>query len=99
LTSASEGRVRVVMRNPDDGAEYGGGGEYTVIDPPRRLAFTWRWDDYDESLVQLIELEFIEHGETTTVVLTNSGLRSQDVESHRNGWQNSLDNLERALAA
>ena len=27
------GAVRVVMRNPDDGTEYGGGGEYTEIDP------------------------------------------------------------------
>jgi uncharacterized protein YndB with AHSA1/START domain len=93
------GRVRVVMRNPEDGAEYGGEGAYTVIDPPRRLAFTWRWDDDDESLVQLIELEFIDHGATTTVVMINSRLRKEDVEDHREGWQNSFDNLDRALAA
>ena len=28
------GAVRVVMRDPDEDAEYGGGGRYTEIDPP-----------------------------------------------------------------
>lgn len=92
------GRVRIVMRNPEDGAEYGGSGEYTVIDPPRRLSFTWRWDRDDESLTQLLQVEFIEHSETTTVVLTDSGIPSKDVEDHRDGWTKCFDNLERALA-
>ena len=34
------GNVRVVMRDPEKDVEYGGGGHYTEIDPPRRLAFT-----------------------------------------------------------
>ena len=38
------GAIRVVMRNPHEDIEYGGGGEYTEVDPPRRLAFTWTWD-------------------------------------------------------
>ena len=38
------GAVRVVMRDPDKDVEYGGGGHYTEIDPPTRLAFTWIWD-------------------------------------------------------
>jgi uncharacterized protein YndB with AHSA1/START domain len=35
------GTVRVVMRDPHQDVEYGGGGQYTEVDPPRRLAFTW----------------------------------------------------------
>ena len=27
---------------------YGGGGRYTEIDPPNRLAFTWVWDDDED---------------------------------------------------
>ena len=38
------GAVRVVMRNPHEDVEYGGGGNYTEIEPPTRLAFTWIWD-------------------------------------------------------
>jgi uncharacterized protein YndB with AHSA1/START domain len=34
------GAVRVVMRNPDDGTEYGGGGEYTEIDESTIVHFT-----------------------------------------------------------
>ena len=90
------GAVRVVMRNPLDGAEYGG-GYYTEIDPPRRLAFTWLWDGNDTR--QLIELDFEEADGVTTVRLTNSGLWSEAaVRSHDEGWSGVLDNLERVLA-
>jgi uncharacterized protein YndB with AHSA1/START domain len=34
------GVVRVVMRNPHEDVEYGG-GRYTEIEPPTRLVFTW----------------------------------------------------------
>lgn len=91
------GAIRVTMRNPDDGKEYGGGGEYTLIDRPRRLAFTWTWEGDDESRPQLIEVEFVDHGERTTVVLTNSGLPEPDVDDYRDGWSNSFDNLAVAL--
>jgi uncharacterized protein YndB with AHSA1/START domain len=91
------GVIRVTMRNPDDGKEYGGGGEYTMIDRPRRLAFTWAWDGDDESRRQLIEVEFVDQGECTTVVLTNSGLPEPEVDDYRDGWSNSFDNLAVAL--
>jgi uncharacterized protein YndB with AHSA1/START domain len=87
------GTIMVTMRNPDDGKEYGGGGEYTLIDRPRRLAFTWAWEGDDESRRQLIEVEFVDQGERTTVVLTNSGLPEPDVDDYRDGWNNSFDNL------
>lgn len=91
------GAVRVAMRNPEDGKEYGGGGEYTVIDRPRRLAFTWAWHGDDESRRQLIEVEFVDLGDRTTVVLTNSGLPEPEVDDYRDGWSNSFDNLAVAL--
>jgi uncharacterized protein YndB with AHSA1/START domain len=93
------GAIRVVMRNPQDGTEYGGGGEYTVIDPPERLAFTWTWDGDDLSKRQLIEIEFIDHGARTRVVMTNSGLPAGRSDEYRGGWQNSFDNLEAALSS
>ena len=90
------GTVRVVMRNPDDDAEYGGGGQYTEIDPPTRLAFTWIWDG--STTRQLIELDFEETDGVTTVRLTNSGLWDEEaVRSHEEGWSGALDNLERVL--
>ena len=73
------------------------GGRYTEIDPPRRLAFTWLWDDHPTR--QLIELDFEEADGVTTVRFTHSGLWDEEaVRSHEAGWSGAFDNLERALA-
>jgi uncharacterized protein YndB with AHSA1/START domain len=86
-----------VMRDPHAGAEYGGGGLYTEIDPPRRLAFTWLWDG--DSTRQLIELDFEEADGVTTVSFTHRGLWDEEaVRSHEDGWTKAFDNLERALS-
>lgn len=92
------GAIRITMRDPYRDENHGGGGEFTEIDPPRRLAFTWTWDD-DPLTQQLVEVEFIDQGEQTTVVLTNSGIPAQAADGHVEGWQNSFDNLEAALSA
>jgi uncharacterized protein YndB with AHSA1/START domain len=91
------GAVRVVMRDPDQGKEVGGGGRYTEIEPPNRLAFTWTWDG--EERQTLIELDFEEAEGQTTVRMTHSGLHDEEaVSRHEYGWNNCLANLERALA-
>jgi uncharacterized protein YndB with AHSA1/START domain len=92
------GVVRVVMRDPNQAVDYGGGGNYTEIDRPTRLAFTWIWDG--ETRRTLIELDFEETDGATTVRFTHSGLLDEEaVRSHEHGWSNILDRLERTLAA
>jgi glutathione S-transferase len=92
------GAVRVVMRDPAQDAEHGGGGTYTEVDPPTRLAFTWLWDG--DTRRTLIEIDFEEAGGATTVRFTHSGLWDEEaVRSHEYGWGNILDNLGRMLAA
>jgi uncharacterized protein YndB with AHSA1/START domain len=91
------GAVRVVMRDPEKGAEHGGGGRYTEVDPPNRLAFTWTWDE--DPRETLIELDFEEAEGVTTVRFTHSNLRDEEsVRSHEEGWRTCFDNLELALA-
>jgi uncharacterized protein YndB with AHSA1/START domain len=94
------GKLRIVMRSPD-GEELGGGGEYIEIKPTERLVFTWSWDGQEgDAGSQVIEVEFNDQGDgTTTVVVTNKGLRDEEEkESHREGWQGSLANLDRLLS-
>jgi uncharacterized protein YndB with AHSA1/START domain len=92
------GVVRVVMRDPHKDVEYGGGGTYTVIEPPTRLAFTWIWDG--ETRQTLIELDFQETDGATTVSFTHSRLRDEEaVRSHEGGWSEAFDNLARTLEA
>jgi len=91
------GAVRVVMRDPAKGRDIGGGGRYTEIEPPSRLAFTWTWDEEDTET--LIELEFEEAAGVTTVRMTHGGLPDAEaVSRHEYGWSNCLANLDRALA-
>jgi uncharacterized protein YndB with AHSA1/START domain len=92
------GTVRVVMRDPHKDAEYGGGGKYSEIEPPTRLAFTWIWDDDPRGT--LIEVDFEESDGATTVRFTHSRLWNEEaLRSHEGGWGVCFDNLERALAA
>ncbi len=94
------GRLRLVMRSPD-GEEFGGGGEYREITPPKRLVFTWAWDRPEVAAgVQLVEVDFTGHPDgTTTVVMINRGLADeQSRESHREGWEGSFDNLVRVVS-
>jgi uncharacterized protein YndB with AHSA1/START domain len=93
------GSLRLVMRNPDAGQEYGARGEYTVIDPPHRLAFTWVWDD-DPEHPQLIEMDFSESDGATTVRMISSGIATEESrDNHEEGWGKAFDNLDRVLAA
>jgi uncharacterized protein YndB with AHSA1/START domain len=74
-------------------------GEYTVVEPPRRLAFSWVWDD-DSGNPQVIELEFSQSEGLTTVVMINSGIPTETrEESQKGGWHACFDNLERAFGA
>lgn len=93
------GTLRLVMRSPD-GEESGGRGEYREIVSPTRLVFTWEWDRPDIATgLQLVEVDLTEQADgTTKVVMTNSGLRDErSRESHRDGWEESFDNLARLL--
>ena len=85
------------MRKPD-GTVTGGGGEYTLIDRPHRLAMTWTFDD-EPSNRQVIELEFSESGDSTTVVMVNSGISTDERrDSQHAGWLGCFDELDRVLA-
>ncbi|HVD38996.1 MAG TPA: SRPBCC domain-containing protein [Solirubrobacterales bacterium] len=91
------GAVRVVMRDTEQRRDIGGGGTYTEIDPPTRLAFTWTWDD-DSDRETLIELDFLEAEGRTTVLLTHSALADEEaVRDHEDGWSQCLENLGRAI--
>jgi uncharacterized protein YndB with AHSA1/START domain len=91
------GKVRVVMRRPD-GTQTGAHGGYTLIDRPHRLAMTWTFDD-DPSNEQLIELSFSEAEGSTTVLMVNSSISTDERrDSQDEGWRGCLDELDRVLA-
>jgi uncharacterized protein YndB with AHSA1/START domain len=59
---------------------------------------TWSFDD-DPTNEQLIELSFSESDGSTTVVMINSGISTDNRrDAQHDGWDGCFDNLERALA-
>jgi uncharacterized protein YndB with AHSA1/START domain len=92
------GAIRVVMRSPD-GEPVGAGGEYTLIERPHRLAFTWTFDDYPSN-EQMIELEFTEEDGVTKVLFVNSDISGPGRrDSQYDGWSTCLDEMGRVLAS
>ncbi|MBX7166595.1 MAG: SRPBCC domain-containing protein [Pirellulales bacterium] len=92
------GRYRIGMQRP--GAPlYIVAGEYREISPPRRLVFTWQWQNEgslrDETLVTV---ELLDHDGGTRLVLTHELLPTEiDRTKHGEGWTGCLDRLERFL--
>ena len=92
------GTIRVVMRTPE-GEPVEAGGEFTLIERPHRLAFTWTFDD-DPSNQQMIELEFTERDGATSVLFVNSNISEEKRRDQQyDGWSTCLDNLEAVVAA
>jgi uncharacterized protein YndB with AHSA1/START domain len=92
------GRVRVVMRRPD-GTEAEASGEYTLIDRPRRLVMTWTFYD-DPANRQVLELSFSESEGSTTVLLINGGISTDERRKNQDwGWRGCLDELQRLLVS
>lgn len=94
------GRFRVRFRMLD-GSEHESSGEYLEIDPPHRLAMSWRWltggGDDGESRVE-ISLRPVAGG--TELTFTHARLSSAAArESHREGWIGALDKLEAMFAS
>jgi uncharacterized protein YndB with AHSA1/START domain len=78
-----------------DGKSYTVFGEYTEVDPPRRLAFTWAWDSpgwAGKRSNVTVELE-PENGGTKLTMTHTDLLDEEAARSHGEGWGASMDRL------
>jgi uncharacterized protein YndB with AHSA1/START domain len=76
-------------------------GSFVEIDPPRRLVYTFGWQDHD--LVSpgstKIEIDLERDGDYTLLHFVHSGLPSDDeVALHTKGWTHYLARLEIAVS-
>ncbi len=89
------GRYRIDMLAPD-GREHRVTGVYRLVDPPRRLVYTWFWETNPSLGEMLISVDFHDHGAETEVVLEHSLLPSPEAATnHERGWAGCLLKLER----
>jgi uncharacterized protein YndB with AHSA1/START domain len=70
-------------------------GEFVSVDPPRRVVFTWGWEDHPELPpgASTVEIELVPDGEGTIVRLSHRGLPGETVDAHRHGWNHYLERL------
>ena len=93
------GRYRIHMRTPD-GTAHKVTGVYQTVDPPRRLVYTWFWENKPEQGDTLVTVEFHERGSATEVTLTHERFPSGDVrDRHEQGWMGCLEKLGALLAS
>ena len=86
------GIYRIEMKHPD-GSSHVAIGEYRELEPPHRIAFTWRWEGspMTETLVT-VELAASDGG--TELVLTHTQFQSEEQqENHLKGWTGCLAQL------
>jgi uncharacterized protein YndB with AHSA1/START domain len=87
------GKYRIHMRAPD-GALHRLVGAYRLVDPPRKLVYTWRWEDDPEAGETLVTVEFLGRGESTDLVLTQELFATEDLrQRHEMGWTKCFDKL------
>lgn len=90
------GAYALTMKAPD-GALYYLSGAFRVVDPPKRLVYTWTWKEGGYGGVPtLVTLDFKADGKGTLLRLTHEAMTSEEMlGDHKDGWTSALDKLER----
>jgi uncharacterized protein YndB with AHSA1/START domain len=87
------GRYRILMREPD-GKEHGVVGVYKEIVNPKKLAFTWGWENSTE-MNTLVTVELRKKGAGTELTLTHSKFADDKTrDMHSQGWMGCIGRLE-----
>ncbi len=86
------GSYRIVNELPD-GSRITISGEFTLVSPPRLLAYTWSTDPNDPQREQVtVRLE--PQGASTEIVIVHELITDPSIrEEHERGWEGCLDGL------
>ena len=74
-------------------------GTFVEIDEPRRIAFTWGWEAPGDAVPpggSLVEVTLTPDGAGTRLLLRHSGLPTDSVGGHAEGWDYFLPTLKSA---
>jgi uncharacterized protein YndB with AHSA1/START domain len=95
LDTRPGGRWRTILRRPD-GSQLATSGVYRIVEPPRRLVFTWAWEEASGARGHETEVmvSFEPAPGGTRLVLVQQRFEStQARHNHSNGWSASFDRL------
>lgn len=89
------GRYRFCMRSPE-GEDHWVWGEYSEIEPPERLSFTWNREDANGNIWNstVVRLNFLEDDGRTRFTLNQTLFdTTADRDDHNGGWTQCLERL------
>jgi uncharacterized protein YndB with AHSA1/START domain len=94
------GGYRFTMQ-PPEGDPFHLAGEFLEIDPPRRLAYTFRWEEPDpDDRETIVRLGLAAVGTATGVTLSQGSFATEArLALHRSGWTDSFEKLRDLLEA
>ena len=92
------GGYRFAMQ-PPDGDSFHLSGEFLEVDPPTRLAYTFRWDEPDpddRETVVMLSLDSVGGG--TEISLSHGEFATEArLALHRSGWADSFEKLRELI--
>ncbi len=93
------GQYRITMQ-PPEGEAFHLRGEYSEVDPPRRLVCTFEWEEPDpDDQETVVTLSFLDVPEGTKLVLDQGPFATEArYELHETGWTETLERLAQFLA-
>lgn len=76
-------------------------GQFVELVTNERVVFTWGWVDHPgvPPGSTVVSIELVEDGANTMLVLTHRNLPSDEVDSHRTGWELYLPELAATASA
>ena len=75
---------------------HGGSGQFLEVDPPRRVVFTWGWDEPGHPIPPgstRVEVDLTPDSDQTILRLRHLDLPTDAVNDHNHGWEGVLGRL------
>ena len=90
------GRGYRITMQPPDGEVFHLSGEFTEVDPPARLAYTFRWEEPDpDDQETVVTLTLRDLGNATELVLAQASFATEGRRAlHEQGWTDSFEHLQ-----
>ena len=92
------GGYRIAMQ-PPDGDHFFLSGEFRLVDPPARLAYTFRWEDPDpDDRETVVACTLRDLRDSTEMIVEQGPFATEGRRAlHEQGWTESLDRLHALL--
>lgn len=93
------GRGFRIAMQPPDGDLFHLSGEFLDVEPPGRLAYSFRWDPPDpDDRETVVTLSLEDRGENTDVRFSQGEFATEERRAlHEAGWRDGFERLERVL--